>query len=92
MVDAGDMLELLMHKGISLILSGHRHYPWVWRLENMVLAYSGTCGSPRLRGSLGQNYNIIKISKTSIEISTKLVGGPKRIRGRYRWGKRGITS
>ena len=71
MVDAGDMLELLMHKGVSLILSGHRHYPWVWRLENMVLSYSGTCGSPRLRGSPCQNYNIITIGKNTIEISTK---------------------
>ena len=92
MVDAGDMLELLMHKGVSLILSGHRHYPWVWRLENMVLSYSGTSGSPRLRGSPCQNYNIITIGKNTIDIATKLIGGPARRRGRYRWGKRGITS
>lgn len=92
MVDAGDMLELLMHKGVSLVLSGHRHYPWLWRLENMVLSYSGTCGSPRLRGSPCQNYNIIKIDEKTIEISTKLIGGPTRRRGKYRWGKRGITS
>lgn len=92
LVDAGDMLELLMHKGVSLILSGHRHYPWVWRLENMVFAYSGTCGSPRLRGSPCQNYNVISISKNTITISTKQIGGPSRIRGKYRWGKRGITS
>ncbi len=91
MVDAGDMLELLMHKGVSLVLSGHRHYPWVWRLENMVLSYSGTSGSPRLRGSPCQNYNIIKIDKKTVEISTKLIGGPHRRRGKYRWGKRGIT-
>lgn len=92
MVDAGDMLELLMHKGVGLVLSGHRHYPWVWRLENMVLSYSGTCGSPRLRGSPCQNYNIIRIGKNMFEISTKLIGGPARRRGRYWWGKRGITS
>lgn len=92
MVDAGDMLELLMHKGVGLILSGHRHYPWVWRLENMVLSYSGTSGSPRLRGSPCQNYNIINITKNAFDISTKLIGGPTRRRGRYRWGKRGITS
>ncbi|MFX1319141.1 MAG: metallophosphoesterase family protein [Promethearchaeota archaeon] len=92
MVDSGDMLELLMHKGVGLVLSGHRHYPWVWRLENMVLVYSGTSGSPRLRGSPCQNYNIITIGKSTLEISTKLIGGPGRRRGRYRWGKRGITS
>ena len=91
LVDAGDTLELLMHKGVSLVLSGHRHYPWVWRLENMVLAYSGTCGSPRLRSSPCQNYNIIRVDKKTIEIATKLIGGPSRRRGKYRWGKRGIT-
>lgn len=91
LLDAGDTLELLMHKGVSLVLSGHRHYPWVWRLENMVLAYSGTCGSPRLRGSPCQNYNIITVDKKTIEILTKFIGGSSRRRGKYRWGKRGIT-
>ena len=92
LVDAGDILELMMHRGVSLILSGHRHFPWVWHLENMLLVYSGTCGSPRLRGSPTQNYNIIKITKRTIEVSTKLIGGPSRVKGRYRWGKRGIAS
>ncbi len=92
LVDAGDILELMMHKGVSLILSGHRHYPWVWRMENMLLVYSGTSGSPRLRGSPTQNYNIITIQKSNVEVATKMIGGPLRVRGRYRWGKRGIIS
>lgn len=91
LIDAGDILELLMHKGVTLVLSGHRHYPWVWHLENMVLVYSGTCGSPRLRGSPCQNYNIIEITKKTVSISTKFIGGPSRLRGKYRWGKRGIV-
>lgn len=92
LVDAGDILELMMHKGVSLVLSGHRHYPWVWRLENMLLVYSGTSGSPRLRGSPTQNYNILTIDNRTITISTKYIGGPSRVRGRYRLSKKGVFS
>jgi 3',5'-cyclic AMP phosphodiesterase CpdA len=91
LVDAGDILELMMHKGVSLVLSGHRHYPWTWRVENMLLVYSGTCGSPRLRSSSAHNYNIIRIGKTTVEVTTKLVAGQPRLKARCRWGKRGIT-
>ncbi len=80
-----------MHKGVALILSGHRHYPWAWRLENILLVYSGTVSSPRLRSAPGHNYNIISIGDDTLEITTKIIGGPARVRGRYRWGKRGIT-
>jgi Icc protein len=89
-VDAGDVLELMMHKGVSLILSGHRHIPWVWRVENMLLCYSGTSGSPRLRGSSSQNYNIIELENDQIAVKTKFINGDTRLRGCYKWGKRGI--
>ena len=91
LVDAGDILELMMHKGVALVLSGHRHYPWTWRVENMLLVYSGTCASPRLRSSPTQNYNIIRIGKAALEVTTKLVGGQARLKARCRWGKRGIV-
>jgi 3',5'-cyclic AMP phosphodiesterase CpdA len=91
LVDAGDILELMMHKGVSLVLSGHRHVPWVWRVENMLLVYSGTCGSPRLRASPAHNYNIIRIGKATVEVTTKFVAGQARLKARCRWGKRGIT-
>ena len=71
LVDAGDVLELMMHKAVTLVLSGHRHYPWVWRLENILLVYSGTVSSPRLRSAPGHNYNIISIGDDTLEITTK---------------------
>src|SRR5436190_1798647 len=33
--DAGDLLELLIELGVQVVLSGHKHVPYVWRLEGM---------------------------------------------------------
>ena len=34
-MDAGDVLEVLVHAGVNVVLSGHKHVPYVWRLEDM---------------------------------------------------------
>jgi UDP-N-acetylglucosamine 1-carboxyvinyltransferase len=40
--DAGDVLELLADTEVDLVLSGHKHVPYSWKLENMP-ASSGAC-------------------------------------------------
>ena len=34
-MDAGDLLEVLVHSGVHVVLAGHKHVPYVWRLEDM---------------------------------------------------------
>ena len=43
--DAGDLLEVLLHAGAHVVLSGHKHVPYVWCLENMYIANAGTVSS-----------------------------------------------
>ena len=73
LVDAGDVLELLITSGVNLVLSGHRHVPHLWKLDNMYLLNAGTVSTNRLRGSSKPSYNIIEIGR-SLVIRRKYVG------------------
>ena len=44
-MDAGDLLEVLLGAGAQVVLSGHKHVPYVWCLENMYIANAGTVSS-----------------------------------------------
>jgi hypothetical protein len=57
------------------VLSGHKHVPYVWRLENMYLANAGTVSSLRLRGYTKPCYNIVDIEGDEVKISRKFPFG-----------------
>lgn len=48
--DAGDTLETLMRSGVDLVLSGHKHVPYAWRMEDMFIVTTGTVSTLRVRG------------------------------------------
>ena len=48
--DAGDAIECLQRAGVHLVLSGHKHVPYAWKLENLFVVNTGTVSSLRLRG------------------------------------------
>ena len=60
--DAGDTLERLQRAGVQLVLSGHKHVPYAWRLENLFVVNAGTVSSMRLRGKTKPCYNVIETS------------------------------
>ncbi len=39
--DAGDAIECLLRAGVHLVLSGHKHVPYAWRLENLFVVNTG---------------------------------------------------
>ena len=43
--DAGDCIECLQRAGVDLVLSGHKHVPYAWRLENLFVVNAGTVSS-----------------------------------------------
>ncbi len=77
--DAGDILELLIYCGVDLVLTGHKHVPYVWRLEDMYLLNAGTISSLRLRGHTKPCYNIIEIREDLVRIFRKNPFGEKDI-------------
>ena len=55
--DAGDAIECLQRSGVDLVLSGHKHVPYAWRLEDMFIVNTGTVSSaapPRQHAALLQ--------------------------------------
>ena len=45
----------------NLVLSGHKHVPYAWRLENLFIVNTGTVSSLRLRGNTRPCYNVIEV-------------------------------
>jgi 3',5'-cyclic-AMP phosphodiesterase len=69
--DAGDVLEVLVDCRVNLVLSGHKHVPYAWHLENMYIVNAGTVATLRLRGDTKPCYNVVEISGRHVKISRR---------------------
>jgi 3',5'-cyclic-AMP phosphodiesterase len=69
--DAGDVLEVLQHCGVNLVLSGHKHVPYAWRLENLFIVNAGTVSTLRLRGKTRACYNVVEIENRHVSVWRK---------------------
>jgi len=69
--DAGDAIECLQRAGVHLVLSGHKHVPYAWRLEDLFVVNAGTVSSSRLRGNGRPCYNIVEVSGTHVDVWRK---------------------
>jgi 3',5'-cyclic AMP phosphodiesterase CpdA len=69
--DAGDAIEALQRAGVNLVLSGHKHVPYAWRLENLFVVNAGTVSSLRLRGHTRPCYNVIEVSGGHVDVWRK---------------------
>jgi 3',5'-cyclic AMP phosphodiesterase CpdA len=73
--DAGDLLELLIAAGVNIVLSGHKHVPYVWRLEDLYVANAGTVASLRLRGYTKPCYNVLRFEGDEVSIARRFPFG-----------------
>jgi Icc protein len=69
--DAGDVLERLVEAKVDLVLSGHKHVPYSWRLEDMLIVNAGTASTLRLRGNTRPCYNVIEAEEGRVEVYRK---------------------
>jgi 3',5'-cyclic-AMP phosphodiesterase len=69
--DAGDILERLVEAGVDLVLSGHKHVPYSWKLEDMLIVNAGTASTLRLRGNTRPCYNVIEAEEGRVEVYRK---------------------
>jgi 3',5'-cyclic-AMP phosphodiesterase len=82
-LDAGDVLALLRQCGVDLVLSGHRHVPYVWPIAGMLLVHSGTVSTLRTRGFPHPAYNLIRVDAGRISVELRVPGGERRSLGEY---------
>jgi Icc protein len=78
-LDAGDVLKSLMLGGADLVLCGHRHRPWLWRINDLTIVHAGTTSSERTRGFFANTYNIIEVrgGEGRVRPWLKVIGGKK---------------
>ena len=69
--DAGDLLEVLLRSEVNLVLCGHKHVPYAWKLEDMFIVSAGTVSSLRLRGHTRPCYNIVEIDSDRVCVLRK---------------------
>jgi Icc protein len=82
-MDAGDLLEVLISSGVHVVLSGHKHVPYVWRLEDMYLASAGTCSSLRVRGYTKPCYNVLEFDGSEVKIHRKFPFGESHLMAHF---------
>jgi len=82
-LDAGDVLSLLRQLEVDLVLSGHRHVPYVWPVAGMFLVHSGTVSTLRTRGFPHPAYNFIRVEDGRISVELRIPGGEGRSLGDY---------
>jgi Icc protein len=66
--DAGDVLAVLTGLGVDIVLSGHKHVPFFWGLNGVLIANSGTCATNRVRGLTPPSWNEIEVDATTIKV------------------------
>ncbi len=82
-LDAGDVLSLLRRCGVDIVLSGHRHVPYVWPIAGMLLIHSGTVSTLRTRGFPDPAYNLVRIEGGRIAVELCVPGGERQSLGDY---------
>ncbi|WP_295115749.1 metallophosphoesterase [uncultured Methanobrevibacter sp.] len=81
--DSGDILKTLTTHEVDLVLSGHKHVPNLWKINETVIANAGSLCSEKLRGKNLNSYNVYNISEDEIEIYLHNVGGERFLFGSY---------
>ncbi|MGH9022387.1 MAG: metallophosphoesterase, partial [Acidimicrobiia bacterium] len=77
--DAGDVLALLDEVGVDLALCGHKHVPYVWLVNEVLVVNSGTVSTHRLRGYARASYNVLELSPESIRLTLRYPGTGERL-------------
>ena len=81
--DAGDILKTLTTHEVDLVLSGHKHVPNIWKINETIIVNAGSLSSLKLRGKNKNSYNVYNISEEDIEIYLNEVNGEKFLFGKY---------
>ena len=82
--DAGDILKTITTHEVDLVLSGHKHVPNIWKINETLIVNNGSLCSNKLRGKIANSYIVYNISEDTIEVFLNNVGGERFLFGKYR--------
>lgn len=84
LTDAGDMLSSVINGDADLVLSGHKHVPHAWKLQNTAFVTAGTVSSLKLRGRDIPSFNTINIKEDNVDILLNYVDGSSKVLAKYK--------
>ena len=66
--DAGDLLLALTELDVDVVLSGHKHVPFFWGVNGMLICNSGTAATRRVRGSTPPSWNELHVDASTVKV------------------------
>ncbi|HEX2029092.1 MAG TPA: metallophosphoesterase, partial [Nitriliruptorales bacterium] len=77
--DAGDVLAVLTELGVDLALTGHKHVPFFWGLNGMLVSNCGTAATRRVRGTVRPSWNELRIDASAIRVFVHYPDGERQL-------------
>ncbi len=77
--DAGDLLDVLSGLGVDIILSGHKHVPYFWGLNGMLICNSGTAATRRVRGLTPPSWSEVTVDASAIRVHLHYEDGRREL-------------
>ena len=78
-LDAGDVLAELTQLDIDVVLSGHKHVPYFWGVNGMLICNSSTATTKRVRGRTPPSWNELQIDASTIKCYTHYPDGRREL-------------
>ena len=78
-LDAGDVLAELTQLDIDVVLSGHKHVPYFWGVNGVLICNSSTATTRRVRGLTPPSWNELKIDASTIKTYTHYGDGRREL-------------
>jgi Icc protein len=78
-LDAADVLMTLTALDIDIILSGHKHVPYFWGLNGMLICNSGTAGTRRVRALSPPSWNELHVDASTVKVFVHYLDGRREL-------------
>lgn len=78
--NAGDLIDLFQKYDVDLVLSGHRHYPNVINVGDMVISNAGCMSCRKVRAGDVCSYNVVDIGTEEITVTIRRVKNSQEYR------------
>jgi 3',5'-cyclic AMP phosphodiesterase CpdA len=78
-LDAGDLLRALTELDLDVVLSGHKHVPYFWGLNGILICNSGTVGTRRVRGSSPPSWNELHVDASTVKVFVHYPDGRREL-------------
>jgi 3',5'-cyclic-AMP phosphodiesterase len=89
--DAGDLLAELTRLDLDVVVAGHKHVPFFWGVNGILLCNSGTATTKRVRGRTPPSWNEIVVDASTIKVYLHYSDGRRQLAVIFNRKTRAIT-